>query len=411
VPDASGDPKDDSAEGQPESTGLNGEHPESLSRGYYLAIRIGLLLVPIVMILIGAEIFVRSRYSIMPQIQIGTGDMKIEDSVVKAVFESGPETIWRFKRSISAHVDHFAFRGIIANSQRLRQEGTIADVKAPNEARILFIGDSITFGWGVRHNETFAKLTEQELRKRFPGVMTTCINAGVPAYSLFQGWRFLATEGFDYQPDLVVAGFGPNDQMSWGMFGDFDQYKHWQKQLPPASLRGSALARLIATTLWRPEIHEDAPDRPRLMITEFNDLWARVRDESRAHGAGLVVMVESHIKNVDGRFPADMLGPYQFEVDKFGKTLRIGSSTTPAMVNGVAVLQELAREHDPSEIFLDEIHPTVIGHAALAEALIEVVAPWLEAQIGFGRFESTNDSPTPIAPSAETDVKSKRVDL
>jgi|GEM_PF-939987 len=397
---AGGDSGSDSGDERSEPARSDSERTATPNRRYLLAIRIGLLLVTVSMVLVVAEIYARTRYNFLPRIQIGTGDMKIEDDVVRAVFESGPETIWRFKKNIVAQADHFAFRGIISNSQRLRQEGTIPDVKAANEVRILFIGDSITFGWGVRHDETFAKLAEQELRNRFPAVQITCINAGVPAYSLFQGWRFLESRGFDYQPDLVVAGFGPNDQMSWGELGDADQYAYWQQQLPPAWLRGSALARLITMTFWRPDPQPGAPARPRLTISEFDDLWARVRDESRAHGAGLIVMVESHIKNVDGRFPADLLGPYQFEVAKFGETLRIGSGTTPAMVNGVAVLQELAREHDPSEIFLDEIHPTTIGHAALAEALIAVVAPWLETQISLGRFAATNGASTAVGADA-----------
>jgi lysophospholipase L1-like esterase len=395
-----GDSRNDSGEERFDTARPDDEHPASLRRGYYLAIRIGLLLVTVFLVLVGAEIYVQSRYSFMPRIQIGTGEMRLGDDLVQAVFEAGPETIWRFKRNIALRDDHSVFPGIVANGQRLRQEGRIPDEKAANEFRILFIGDSITFGWGVRHDETFAKLTEQELRERFPDVETTCINAGVPAYSLFQGWRFLETEGFDYQPDLVVAGFGPNDQMSWGPLGDFDQYEHWQAQLPAVPLRGSMLAQVIVRTLWRPPPDPGTPDRPRLLISEFNDLWARVRDASRARGAGLIVMVESHIKNVDGRFPADLLGPYQFEVARFGKSLRLGWSTTPALVDSTAVLQELAREYDPSEIFLDEIHPTRIGHAALAEALVAIIAPWLEAQISLGRFASTNDAPTAIASGA-----------
>jgi hypothetical protein len=44
--------------------------------------------------------------------------------------------------------------------------------------------------------------TEVDLRERHSSTAIECIDAGVPGYSIFQGWRFLESRGFAFDPDL-----------------------------------------------------------------------------------------------------------------------------------------------------------------------------------------------------------------
>ncbi|MBW2196229.1 MAG: hypothetical protein JRF37_12060, partial [Deltaproteobacteria bacterium] len=78
-------------------------------------------------------------------------------------------------------------------------------------ARYLFIGSSITFGWGVPAQKAFAEIVRRELDKAFSELAFDVINAGVPGYSSYQGLNYLKKILPRYQPDLVIAEFGIND--------------------------------------------------------------------------------------------------------------------------------------------------------------------------------------------------------
>ncbi|MCH2169473.1 SGNH/GDSL hydrolase family protein [Myxococcota bacterium] len=74
--------------------------------------------------------------------------------------------------------------------------------------RIIFLGDSLTFGWGVEQNETFAHLLERRLDAQSP---TEVINFGTGNYNTEQEVELLLEKGLDYQPDQVVLFYFIND--------------------------------------------------------------------------------------------------------------------------------------------------------------------------------------------------------
>lgn len=92
------------------------------------------------------------------------------------------------------------------NSRGLRDR-EIPYRKPAGVYRILVLGDSQTFGYGVRAEETYAKVLEQRLRSR----RVETINTGVPGSGTAHQLHFLETEGWKYAPDAVVLGFFFND--------------------------------------------------------------------------------------------------------------------------------------------------------------------------------------------------------
>ncbi len=78
--------------------------------------------------------------------------------------------------------------------------------KSKNVYRVLFLGDSRTFGWGLAEEETYAELLEKLLNKYLDGArVVEAINAGVNAWSYHQIFVFLRDKALTYQPDLVVV--------------------------------------------------------------------------------------------------------------------------------------------------------------------------------------------------------------
>jgi len=75
----------------------------------------------------------------------------------------------------------------------------------PLTRHVLVLGDSYTFGWGVNDKDGFVRLLENSLRQRFPDTPVSCINGGLPGYSIYQQVRMLAYVQARTRLDVVVA--------------------------------------------------------------------------------------------------------------------------------------------------------------------------------------------------------------
>jgi hypothetical protein len=71
--------------------------------------------------------------------------------------------------------------------------------RVPNKRRILVIGDSYVWGYGVEEQEIFTTLLENALKQ------TEVINLGCTGYGNDQELLLLKQEGVKYNPDLVIV--------------------------------------------------------------------------------------------------------------------------------------------------------------------------------------------------------------
>jgi hypothetical protein len=76
--------------------------------------------------------------------------------------------------------------------------------------RVLFLGDSVVFGWGVPEPETVSTRLERLLTEKAGGEVGV-VNTGVGSYNTVVQERFLLNHGFDLQPDVVVLLYVTND--------------------------------------------------------------------------------------------------------------------------------------------------------------------------------------------------------
>jgi len=81
--------------------------------------------------------------------------------------------------------------------------------RTPGRKRIVFIGDSIAFGYGVLDEEVVTSRVAGLLGAQ--GVATEVINASVPAYNTVQEVTLLERDGLRYRPDWVIVGVCWND--------------------------------------------------------------------------------------------------------------------------------------------------------------------------------------------------------
>lgn len=106
------------------------------------------------------------------------------------------------------HTNEFAARYNI-NQQGFRvpdRDLSYAVPKPPGTYRILLLGPSFAYGWGVDYDKSFAALLPQMLAKQgfAAGQKIELINAGVPSLQPGPQLNWFEHEGRKYQPDLVI---------------------------------------------------------------------------------------------------------------------------------------------------------------------------------------------------------------
>ncbi len=94
------------------------------------------------------------------------------------------------------------------NSKGLRNR-EIFYARNPDVMRIVMLGDSLTFGWGVPQDLTFSARLEKLYRA--DDVPAEIINTGVGNWNTIQEVQFFLVEGHKYKPDIVVLNYFVND--------------------------------------------------------------------------------------------------------------------------------------------------------------------------------------------------------
>jgi len=83
--------------------------------------------------------------------------------------------------------------------------------KAPEKFRILGLGDSHTFGWGVGREETYLARLEEMLNERAGGERFEVLNMGVPGYNTVQEVQAFSRRAGELSPDMVIINYVHND--------------------------------------------------------------------------------------------------------------------------------------------------------------------------------------------------------
>lgn len=83
--------------------------------------------------------------------------------------------------------------------------------KPPNRFRTVIVGDSLTLGWGMNDDETYAAKLEHLMRSRLSDEAVDVVNLGIGGYNTRQEVTFLERHVDTLRPDLVLVGFYLND--------------------------------------------------------------------------------------------------------------------------------------------------------------------------------------------------------
>lgn len=128
-------------------------------------------------------------------------------------YERDAELFWRFRPSQT-------IRSWWVEEARINRHGLrgpdVAARKPAGTLRVLCAGDSGTFGWGVRDDETYPFFLQKALNEG-AGARVQAVNAGIPGYSSHQVLGLLRRLLPELKPDVVIFSCGRNDhnETSW----------------------------------------------------------------------------------------------------------------------------------------------------------------------------------------------------
>lgn len=102
--------------------------------------------------------------------------------------------------------------------------------KPENTFRIIVLGDSFTFGFGLDIEKTFPYIFEEMLNRGFSKTHYEVLNFGLPGANTAVEVNFLKEKGLKYDPDLVIIGFLHNDDETLDFLKKIETYKRGQEQ-------------------------------------------------------------------------------------------------------------------------------------------------------------------------------------
>jgi lysophospholipase L1-like esterase len=159
--------------------------------------RIGLALGAVAVALVSCELMARIVFPAPP-------DPTRQPQIV---YQADPEIRYRLMANQRGWIDD----GFVTTNSLGIRGPEIAVPKPSGRFRIVAIGDSVTFGWGVNDADTFCAQLEQRLRERSPARDLDVVNLAVGGYNTRQEVALLARHVARLQPDLVLVGFYSND--------------------------------------------------------------------------------------------------------------------------------------------------------------------------------------------------------
>lgn len=99
---------------------------------------------------------------------------------------------------------------ITANAQGFRGP-VVAVPKPPGTLRVVLVGGSATYGWGVNDDHTIDTYLRQRLANRFPASRVEVVNLAFDGYDSYQISERVRVDGVRFQPDIIIVNAGIND--------------------------------------------------------------------------------------------------------------------------------------------------------------------------------------------------------
>lgn len=256
----------------------------------------------------------------------------------------------------------------------------VAFAKPPKITRILMLGDSLAFGWGVPMDKTYSKQVESILRAQ--GQAIEVINSGVGNFNTSMEVEYFFEHGLKLRPDIVVLNYFINDAepmptYSTNVFNrNLRAYVYFASRLD-AALRSAALGDNADWKQYYGSLYDEQKNAQGLGAVRSS--VARLAKYCRENGIQLLLANYPELRQLkDYPFP---------NADDFVRQV--------AKDNGIeyfSLLPSVIEKSPPSLwVTVPDPHPSVEAHTAFARALVPNLRGLMVSPLG-GQPQSLSES-------------------
>jgi lysophospholipase L1-like esterase len=232
--------------------------------------------------------------------------------------------------------------------------------KAPGVQRILFLGDSLTLGWGVPFQDIFAKVVERELNKSGAGPIEV-INTGVGNYNSEQEWTYYRTEGNKYNPSHVMVLYFINDAEPTPVFKETSFYQRFRSVV----FLWSRITKIASRFDGRKNFlnfYRDLYTEPGGGWTNAKKSLVKLRDHLNERKIPLTVFVCPELRKFNGEYP--------FEKEH-QLVLGFLSEQKIDHVDLLPRFRENVKDEKTVWVTIEDSHPNSLGHRIIADGVLD----------------------------------------
>ena len=262
----------------------------------------------------------------------------------------------------------FSVATLMGVDVRINSDG-LRDQEYPlekNGYRMIFLGDSLTFGWGVERPETFEYLLETRFNAQDRG-RVEILNFGTGNYNTAQQEALFGKKGLKYRPDKVVVFYFVNDAeptptaSRWEFLGHSRLVTFYWSRI---NILRSKYASQSDFQSQYGSLYEEGRPGFEAMKASFLAL----RERCAANGIALQVVMLPELHNLKNPTFVREYGMVRSFLEREAISVL---DLTP---------QFSTVEDEPTSLWvaLDDAHPNAKAHKRIADFTEQFISPWSE---------------------------------
>jgi hypothetical protein len=272
-------------------------------------------------------------------------------------------------------------RGVRVNINTMGLRGPEIEVpKPPDRRRFMTTGDSSIFGFGVQDDQVFSAVAAREL-----GPEVEAVNAATPGYSTYETINLLHLRALAAEPDLLVVANLWSDN-NFDSFVDKEvlaRYAGFEQSLSSRALGLLSRSSIYRVMDWKMRLRGRSEQIQKvgwfigkgeplgLRRVEINDYAANLDNLARlarSRGAEVLFIIPP---NNEDLVPASE-GSNGKAWDPYRQVMRDTAARYGAPLISMPEVFA-ASGKDRGQLFLDEMHPTALGHDLMGRELARVL--------------------------------------